>query len=229
VATLEVADCPWQSGGMSPAKPSPARKAAAGGRGDEIATVRIELCDSDPLIWRQVEVRTATTLKGLHEIVQVAMDWENYHLWEFTVGGQRFGPKMEEDWGEEPRREAGKVRLRDVLRPGETVIDYLYDFGDAWEHRIVVTDIRVGDPALSYPRYVGGERNAPPEDCGGIPGFYDKLDAAADPGHPDHNEVKDWLGDYDPGSINELRIRFGLGRIANRRRAAMGRAGAKKV
>jgi len=136
---------------------------------------------------------------------------------------------MEADWGEEPRQEAGKVRLRDVLQPGKTVIDYLYDFGDAWEHRIVVSDIRAGDPAVSYPRYVGGERNAPPEDCGGIPGFYDKLDAAADPGHPDHDEVKEWLGGYDPNGINELRIRVGLGRIANRRRAVIGRGGVKKA
>jgi len=214
---------------MSPARPGPARKTTASARDGEIATVRIELCDSDPLIWRQVEVPTAITLKGLHEVVQIAMDWENSHLWEFTIAGQRYGLNMDEDWGTEPRQEAGKVRLRDVLRPGETVIDYLYDFGDAWEHRIVVTDIRQGDPALSYPRYVGGERNAPPEDCGGIPGFYDMLDAAADPGHPDHDEVKTWLDDYDPSSINELRIRFGLGRIANRRRAVMGRAAVKKA
>lgn len=191
--------------------------------------MRIELCDSDPLIWRQVEVPTAITLKGLHEVVQIAMDWENSHLWEFTVAGQRYGMKMDEDWGMEPRQEAAKVRLRDVLRPGETVIHYLYDFGDAWEHRIIVTDIRQGDPALSYPRYAGGERNAPPEDCGGIPGFYEMLDAAADPGHPGHGEAREWLDDYDPDSFNELRIRFGLGRIANRRRAAMGRGAAKKA
>jgi len=95
-------------------------------------------------------------------------------------------PADEEDWGTEPRTDAGKVRLRDVLRPRRTTIDYLYDFGDCWEHRLTVTNVRAGNPDLSYPRYIAGERNAPPEDCGGIPGFYETLDAVADPNHPNH-------------------------------------------
>jgi hypothetical protein len=63
------------------------------------------------------------------------------------------------------------VRLRDVLKPRKTIIDYIYDFGDGWEHRLTVTDVHAGQPGLSYPRYIGGERNGPPEDCGGIPGL----------------------------------------------------------
>ena len=65
---------------------------------------------------------------------------------------------------------ASKVRLRDVLQPRKTVLDYTYDFGDQWEHRLTVTDVRAGEPGGSYPRYIGGERNGPPEDCGGISG-----------------------------------------------------------
>jgi hypothetical protein len=110
-----------------------------------------------------------------------------------------------------------------VLRPRRTTIDYLYDFGDCWEHRLTVTDIRAGDPELSYPRYIAGERNAPPEDCGGIPGFYETLDAAADPKHPDHAEAEEWLDDYDPDEIDELPIKYALSRIANQRNAARAR------
>jgi hypothetical protein len=87
---------------------------------------------------------------------------------------------------------AGKVRLRDVLKPGKTVIDYTYDFGDNWEHRLTVNDVRAGEPGVSYPRYIGGERNGPPEDCGGIPGFYEWLEAIADPTHEGHAEAKEW-------------------------------------
>ena len=76
---------------------------------------------------------------------------------------------------------AGKVRLRDVLQPPKTVLDYTYDFGDQWEHQLTVTDIRAGEPGVPYPRYVGGERNGPPEDCGGITGFYEWLGAISDP------------------------------------------------
>jgi hypothetical protein len=108
------------------------------------------------------------------------MGWFDYHLWEFTIGKQRFGLPMDDDWGTEPRIEAGKVRLRDVLKPRKTVIDYTYDFGDGWEHRLTVTDVRAGQRDVSYPRYIGGERNGPPEDCGGIPGFYELLEAIAD-------------------------------------------------
>ena len=81
---------------------------------NEIATVRIELRHTDPLIWRQVEVPTSITLKVLHDIIQVVMGWFDYHLWEFTVGKQRYGLPMDDDWGTKPRIEATKVRLRDV-------------------------------------------------------------------------------------------------------------------
>lgn len=190
---------------------------------NEICTLRIELCASDPLIWRQVEVPTSITLKALHEVIQAAMGWLDYHLWEFTVGQERFGLPTDEDWGTEPRIEAAKVRLREVLTPGRTTMTYVYDFGDDWEHRLILTDIRQGEPGIGYPRYVAGEGNGPPEDCGGIPGFYDKVDIAADPSDPEHDEIREWLGDYDPNVIDEMQIRISLGRIARRRNAAMAR------
>ncbi len=195
---------------------------------NEIATVRVELRDTDPVIWRQAEVPTSVTLKVLHYIVQALMGWLDYHLWEFTIGKQRCGLSTDEDWGTEPRIAAGKVRLRDVLKPRKTVIDYLYDFGDSWEHRITITNIRPGEPGVSYPRYVGGERNAPPEDCGGIPGFYAMLEAVADPNHPNHADAKDWLDGYDPEAVDERPIKYALGRIANRRNAAKARPAKNK-
>lgn len=146
-----------------------------------------------------------------------------YHLWEFTTAKRRYGLPMDEDWGTEPRADAAKIRLREVLRRRRTTIDYLYDFGDGWEHRLAVANIRAGNPDLSYPRYVAGERNAPPEDCGGILGFYDMLDARADPNHESHGEAKECLDDYDPDTFDELPIKFALGRIANQRNAARAR------
>lgn len=203
---------------------SPSPKPAASDSVNEIATVRIELRDTEPPIWREVEVPTSITLKALHDIIQAAMGWFDYHLWEFTIQKQRYGLPMDEDWGTAPRREAAKVRLRDVLKPRKTTIDYLYDFGDSWEHRLTVTRVRAGDPQASYPRYVGGERNAPPEDCGGIPGFYDMLDALADPDHPNYADAKEWADDYDPDKIDELAIKYALLRIANPRNAAKARS-----
>jgi hypothetical protein len=102
---------------------SPAITQTASDSFNQIATVLIELKHTDPLIWRQVEAPTSITLKVLHDIVQATIGWLDYHLWEFTVGHRTYGLPMDEDWGAEPRKEAAKVRLREVLAPGKTVID----------------------------------------------------------------------------------------------------------
>lgn len=186
----------------------------------EIATLRIELKDSDPPIWRVVEVPTSITLKVLHDIVQVTMGWFDYHLWEIVIGGQTYGLPMDDDWGTAPRKVAARTRLRDVLAPGKTRIDYTYDFGDNWEHSIIVSDVRPGDPAIAYPRFIAGERDCPPEDCGGITGFYEMLEARGDPTHPDHAEIIEWLDGYDPNELDVFPIKVALGRISARRNAA---------
>jgi len=86
---------------------------------------------------------------------------------------------MGEDWGTGPRADASKVRLRDVLAPGKTTLDYVYDFGNCWEHRLTVANVRAGDPNPTYPRYVGGERNGPPRLAAAYPAS--TLAAASDP------------------------------------------------
>ena len=207
---------------------SPMKRNTASESFNEIATVRIELRHTDPLIWREVEVPTSITLKVLHDIIQAVMGWFDYHLWEFTIDKQKYGLPIEDDCGIEPRIAAAKVRLRDVLKPRKTVIDYIYDFGDGWEHRLTVSNIRAGQPGVSYPRYTGGERNGPPEVCGGIPEFYELLKAIADPAHPSHAHLKEWARDYDPATFDALPIKYALGRIANRRNAAKARLAKKK-
>ncbi|SFD46173.1 IS1096 element passenger TnpR family protein [Devosia psychrophila] len=87
----------------------------------------------------------------------------------------------------------------------------------------MVTNVRAGDPEISYPRYIAGEGAGPPEDCGGIPGFYDLLKARNEPENPDHAEAVQYLDDYDPDVIEELPIKYALGRIAARRNAAKAR------
>jgi len=183
------------------------------GNGGQVCSVRIELIDTEPLIWREVEVPAAITLTVLHDIVQAAMGWTNSHLWEFTVGKQRFAPQS-----------AAKVRLCDLLGSRRTRIGYLYDFGDSWEHLLTVSGVRNADPALAYPRYLGGEWNAPPDDCGGLPGFYNALDAIEDQDHPDREEILEWFGDYDPKTIDTKAIASALARIAKRPKTPAARA-----
>lgn len=127
---------------------------------------------------------------------------------------------MDEDWGTSPRKVASRTHLRDMLAPSTITIDYTYDFGDNWEHSLTVSDVRRGEPDTAYPRFIGGERDCPPEDCGGIPGFYEMLEAKANPAYPDHVEITEWLGGYDPDELDVFPLEIALGRIAARRNAA---------
>ena len=186
---------------------------------NEIATIRMELEESEPLIWREIEAPTSMTLMTLHEVIQRLMGWSDDHLWEFHDKTCRYSLRMEDDWDDTPWRDPAKVRLCDICERKKTVLTYVYDFGDNWRMRVVISDIRQGDPELDYPRYLGGERAGPPEDSGGIPGFYNMLEARADPKHPDFDDADEFLQDYDPDKIDEERITYGLSRIVKRRNA----------
>ncbi|GAA4504054.1 plasmid pRiA4b ORF-3 family protein [Gluconacetobacter tumulicola] len=149
------------------------------------------------------------------------MGWFGCHLWAFALGEQSYGPPNLDDWREPPRRDATKTRLRNLLRKKTGIeLVYKYDFGDGWRHRLVLNDIRQAEIGESYPRYIAGENAGPPEDCGGIPGFYHLLEARNDPKHPNHAEAREFLKEWDPEDIDELPIRIALSRIANRRNAA---------
>lgn len=181
---------------------------------DQIATLRIDLVDSKPPIWRELEVPTSLTLQRVHDIVQIAFGWLDSHLWQFEIAGTRYGLPDDDEPG---TRDASKVRLRDVLAEGTTTISYVYDFGDDWEHQITVTNVRTGEPDLPYPRLVAGKMASPPEDCGGLPGYYALLEARDDPDHPDHEDAAQFLADYDPTEPGDMVIAFGLGQIVRQR------------
>ncbi len=194
---------------------APAAQKAAGGR--EIATLRIELCFTEPLIWREVTIPVSITLKTLHDIVQAAMGWMDSHLWTFTIDHAEYGlPSGDDDWRDSPLINARTAALPDILKPRKTKIQYLYDFGDSWEHALTITSRRMGEEGQSYPCYVGGEQNAPIDDCGGIPGFYESLHILADPKHREYEETRSWFGEYDPAIIDKRRIEAGLKAIAKR-------------
>src|SRR5262249_12024171 len=93
---------------------------------------------------------------------------------------------------------------------------------------LTVTDVRAGQRDVSYPRYIGGERNGPPEDCGGIPGFYELLEAIVDRTHPSHAHLKEWAGDYDPHILQALSHKTPPRPTAHRRNAAKARLARKK-
>ena len=80
---------------------------------------------------------------------------------------------------------------------------YTYDFGDSWEHAIIVEKVLPPEPGLAYPVCVGGKLQGPPEDCGGIPGYYNLLEAIRDPTHEEHEDLLDWVGgEFNPEAFS---------------------------
>lgn len=185
---------------------------------EQIARIRISLSDIEPEIWRLVDVPLGTNLKGLHDVIQAAMGWQDCHVFEFRVGDKRYGIP-EGDWDGEAVQ-AKSVKLAALVSKGVKRLEYVYDFGDDWEHTIAIESIADADPALKYPRFVAGARRGPPEDVGGLPGFLEFLEAMADPKHAEHGNLVEWHGGpYDPEDMNLVELRWRLGAIAKRRHA----------
>src|SRR5438445_1955844 len=186
---------------------------------DRIACIRIELRDINPVIWRRVEVPLTTSLKGLHDVIQAVMPFENYHLFRFDVGDKRYGiPNREWDHVHETL-DAKNIKLGVLVEGGVRAFSYTYDFGDDWRHSVTIESVTAADPTLDYPRFIDGSRRAPPEDVGGIPGFEEFLDAMAKPRHPEHRRLTEWYGgSFDNDDFN-LSVISGHIRTLDRRRA----------
>ena len=188
-------------------------------RPDGIAVLRIELETIKPLIWRRVAVPTSMRLDVMHRVIQAVMGWLDYHLWEFEASGRKYSVLLPDDpdWNERIK-DAAKTKLFALLRIDLKEFWYVYDMGDDWRHRIIVEELKAADSVL-YPRFLGGERRCPPEDCGGIPGYYEFLNDIANTQNEKREAALDWYGGpYDPDDIGEQQINTTLSRIANRSR-----------
>jgi hypothetical protein len=171
----------------------------------EVFQLKATLLGTMPPIWRRLLVPADLTLAQLHDVLQAAMGWQDCHMHEFSAGQRRVGKPNPEDrlMGMPPVENERTVRLSSVLGRVGTKAIYTYDMGDSWEHGIVLEKCLPIDPGTAYPICTGGERACPPEDCGGIGGFYDLLDALGDPTHDQHDELQDWVGDdYDPDAFS---------------------------
>jgi len=175
----------------------------------DIYQIKVTLLGTKPPIWRRLLVPASMTLSKLHDALQTAMGWHDCHMHQFCDGDRLFGrPDPDDlDMGMPPVENERTIKLNRVLwRPGAKMI-YTYDFGDNWEHAVVLEKELPLLPDMSYPICIDGKLACPPDDCGGIPGFYNLLDALADPDHEQHEELRDWIGgNFDPHafSIDEV-------------------------
>jgi hypothetical protein len=143
------------------------------------------------------------------------MGWQNRHLWEVRANERRYSLLISDDpdWNERINN-AAPTLLSDLLRPDQTEINYLYDMGDNWLHRIVVEKVGPARAGVVYPELLGGERRCPPEDCGGHPGYNDFLAKLAS--KTKKRAALNWYGGpYDPNDMDEEAVIIKLTKIAN--------------
>ena len=180
-----------------------------------IHRLKITLRGTRPAIWRRIEVPSDITLSRLHAAIQAAFGWEDSHLWAFETPDARYGIR---DADLDIRSAAGRKLSAVADWPGDR-FRYEYDFGDSWEHDIVVEAVQPAESGVAYPRCTGGRRACPPEDSGGVWGYSELLNVLANPRHEDHRQMLSWLGlesaaDFDPDRFDPAVASRYLARLA---------------
>jgi hypothetical protein len=162
---------------------------------------KITLLESKPPIWRRIQVKDST-LDKFHERIQTAMGWTNSHLHQFEIDEERYGdPELLDDGFEDFECVDSTVtKISDIIPNDGKRFHFLYkyDFGDGWGHEVLFEGYLRAEKGSRYPLCVEGEMNCPPEDVGGVWGYYEFLEALADPKHEQHDDLVEWAGDFDP-------------------------------
>lgn len=150
--------------------------------------MKVTLRGMKPPIWRRLLLPGTLTLGNLHDAIQAAMGWRDCHLHAFEIDGRQYGDRLAVDDVADERR----LTLNGLLKSGVARFGYTYDFGDNWEHAVLIEKAVPAEAGKSYPACIAGKRSCPPEDCGGIWGYQELLEITADPTHPEHAERIEW-------------------------------------
>ena len=178
----------------------------------DVYQIKVTLEGSNPPIWRRFQVSGNTSLFKLHLILQEVMGWEDCHLYQFMVGDTYFGPSDVADDLE--MASDRKAKLSQVVSGEKAEFAYEYDFGDGWRHQLLIEQILPKEPGVRYPLCLAGEWACPPEDCGGLWGYADLLEAIQDSKHPEHEDMLGWVGkDFDPNVFDVDEVNRRLKRI----------------
>jgi hypothetical protein len=181
---------------------------------------RVSLTGIEPAIWRRIQVPAKYSFWDLHVAIQDVMGWLDYHLHAFRVRQKHKRKPIEigipgDEWDGVTVVPGWKVPITDYFTEPGQVIEYEYDFGDGWNHEILLEAVLLKERGAAYPRCVGGERACPPEDCGSISGYYNLLEILRDPTHPEYKENIAWLKGhaknyypYDPEKFNSEEVHF---------------------
>ena len=173
--------------------------------------MRISIVGYQPEIWRRVLVPGSVRLAKLHLILQDVMGWTNSHLHAFRMDGALYG--MQFDDCPEDELDEAKFAVADVVGLNDRFI-YEYDFGDSWDHEVVVEHASRVRPVLKFAVCLDGANACPPEDCGGTSGYEELLEVLADPTHEAYKHYSSWAGrDFDPTKFDLAQVNAALQRL----------------
>ncbi len=189
-------------------------------KGELLCQFKINLRDTEPPVWRRLQVPSSYSLWDLHVAIQDAMGWTDSHLHMFRIRAQQ---KRKEVMIGIPDQEFDDIEIlpgwmtpmdRFLWRPGASAV-YEYDFGDSWYHDLLLEGVLISEAGLGYPQCLAGENACPPEDCGGISGYYDLLKIVQDSSHEEHEVSVLWLKSmvpdnfpFDPTKFDPKGVRF---------------------
>jgi Plasmid pRiA4b ORF-3-like protein len=177
-----------------------------------VYTLHITLRGVRPPIWRRVQVWGSLTLATVHDVIQTVFGWTDCHLHQFFIGRVSYGQPNDFD---QVVLDEAEVTLAEALGTRIKRFLYVYDFGDDWQHDIVVEKITAGDSGSDRPLCVGGKRHRPPEDCGGPPGYAEFLDTIRDPGHQQRSAMFEWVdGSFDSEAFDLATVNRALAALS---------------
>jgi hypothetical protein len=176
--------------------------------------MKVTLKGIRPPIWRRIQVPANFKLKAFEVILQTVMGWGGGHLHEFDIHGVSYGDLSQFEKGDV--LDEKKVRLDQLITTEKEKFFYVYDFGDNWEHEILLEKILPFDKETQYPVCLSGKRSCPPEDSGGQWGYEELLEIIKNPEHPEHEDTLEWLGGYfDPEWFDRETINMELELVRN--------------
>ena len=184
----------------------------------QIYQIKVTLDDTRPPIWRRILAPGNITLLKLHDILQIVMGWEDYHLHMYTIEGLIYGDPADDEFGDLGTLDEACYKLNQVIYGEGQRFTYEYDFGDSWDHTLLVEKILPSEEGVHYPLCLKGKRACPPEDVGGVWGYEHFLEAIRDSTHEEHEEYLGWVGgEFDPEAFNLEEINARLRRMGRGR------------
>jgi hypothetical protein len=162
--------------------------------------MKVGVLETEPMVWRRFLIPSTVTLHRLHLVLQIVMGWQNYHLYRFKIGEKQYAePDPDDDFYELPFLSSKTKKLGSAVKQKGDFFIYEYDFGDSWEHQLLLEDIIESDPDKHYPVCLGGENACPREDSGGPHGYAEMLKTSQNPYDEEFESTRTWLGkDFNP-------------------------------